>query len=74
MLYLVSILEVEVTGFGVVAKVNPLSVVSNDILGSRVVVVSPLDQLQHPKGRESKHWVHGYSTKLSVDNLAYMYT
>ena len=49
---LVSILEVKVAGFRVVAKVNPLPVVSDDVLGSGVLVVTSLDQFQHPRGRE----------------------
>ena len=49
---LVSILEVKVAGFWMVAEVNPLAVVPDDVLGSGVLVVTSLDQFQHPRGRE----------------------
>ena len=50
---LVSVLEVQVAGFGVVAEVDPLPVVSDDVLGSRVLVVASFDQLQHPRGEKN---------------------
>ena len=48
---LITILEMEITCLGMVAEVNPLPVVSNDVLCPRVLVVTPLNQLVHPTAR-----------------------
>ena len=39
--YPVSKLQVQITRLGMVAEVNPLSVLSDDVLGTRVLVVTP---------------------------------
>lgn len=43
--YLVTNLQVKVTWFGVKSQVNSVSVVANDVLGSRVLAVSSSHQL-----------------------------
>lgn len=46
--YLVAILKVKVTGFGMVAEVNTLPIVSDDVLCSGILVLSPGNKFMHP--------------------------
>ena len=50
-LHAVPKLQVEVADLWVVAKVDTVSIVSDDVLGSRVVVGTIVHQLLHPTGR-----------------------
>ena len=49
-LHTVPKLQVEIADLWVVAKVNPISIVSDDVLGSRVVVGPVVHKLLHPGG------------------------
>ena len=51
--YLVAKLEVKVAGLRVIAKINPLSVVSDDVLCTRVLVVATGNQFLHPETKGS---------------------
>ena len=46
---LVAELQVKVTGFGMVAKVNPLSIVTNYVLCPWILTLAPSNQLVHPE-------------------------
>ena len=51
---LVAELQVKVAGLRVVAEVNSLSIISDDVLCTRVLVVATSNQFLHPaQGRES---------------------
>lgn len=54
----------EVAGFGVEAKVNTLSVVTDDVFSPRVLVVAPGNQLMHSAGgggRKGTPWDMSYN-------------
>jgi|SRR6218665_854961 len=52
-LYLVSYLEMEIAGFWMKSQINPLSIVSNDISGARILIGASLNQLRQSE-EESK--------------------
>ena len=45
---LVAVLQVKVTGLWVVAEINALPVITDDVLCSGILVLSPGNQLMHP--------------------------
>ena len=51
----VSWLEMEITTLLVVSEINPIPVISNNILGTRIIVCSPTDQLGE---RLNVEWGH----------------
>ena len=49
--HLITILEVEVARLGMIAEVNTFTIVSDDVLGTRILVVSPGNKLLHSENR-----------------------
>lgn len=55
--HLVSYLEMEIAGFRMKSQINPLSIVSNDIPSTRILIGASLNQLRQSTV-ESKHKTH----------------
>ena len=51
----------EVGGFGMEPEINPLSCVADNVLCTWVLVVAPLHQFVHPRGKEESGYTHTHT-------------
>ena len=61
--YFITILQMEVTWFRMIAKINPLPVLTYDVLSPRILIVTTCNKLLH-----SKH-MYMYKSHMTHDHM-----